>query len=70
MEEIKLEQLKKTDLFAVMRLNETVEVNYYGQTHEIKIKGMKGFIPVFDKYEDAVKHSNNGKYQIIAIGLP
>ena len=48
-----------------MRLNETVEIDYHGQTHHIKVAGIRGFIPVFETMEEAEEHAQNGKYQIL-----
>ena len=55
-------------MFAVLKLSETVEIDYFGQLHDVKISGMRGFIPVFETIEEAEEHSQNGKYQIIQIG--
>ena len=59
----------KKVLYAVMRLNETVEIDYFGQTHHVKVAGIRGFIPVFETIEEATEHAQNGKYQIMKMSV-
>jgi len=57
---------KKT-LYAVMKLSETVEIDYFGKTQHVKVAGARGFIPVFETIEEATEHAQNGKYQIMVM---
>lgn len=59
----------KKVLYAVMKLSETVEIDYFGQTHHVKISGVRGFIPVFKTIEEAMVHAQNGKYEIMKISV-
>lgn len=58
-------------LYAVLRLNESVEVDdmLRGETINVKVTNDKvaGYIPVFKTVEAANESCANGKYQIIAI---
>lgn len=57
-------------LYAVLRLNESVEVtDFRGENHKVMVtnKTVAGYIPVYKTVEEATKHTLNGKYQIIAI---
>ena len=59
----------KMTLYAVMKLSSTVEIDYFGQTHHVKVAGARGFIPVFETIEEAIKQAQNGKYQIMEINI-
>ena len=51
--------------YMVMKLlNEVNIMNHKG----VFVKGQK-FIPVFENYEEALEHSENGKYDIIPLEM-
>ena len=55
-------------MFVVLRLIETVDVtDPFGNDHPIQIKGIRGFLPVYETIEEATESANNGKYQIFEI---
>ena len=57
-------------LYAVLRLNEAVDVtDVRGEAHKVKVNNdvVAGYIPVYKTVEEAQKHSQDGKYSIVAI---
>lgn len=60
----------KPVFYAVLRLNESVEVrNYRNEPCHIQVANeeVAGYIPVYKSVEAARKHSEDGKYPIAAI---
>ena len=58
-------------MYAVMSINKTVEIIFYGQVHEIPLtygKGMIGAIPVFDTRAKAEEFAN-GIFDVIEVTL-
>lgn len=57
-------------LYAVLRLNEAVDVtDFSGEVHKVKVNNdvVAGYIPVYKTVEEAQKHSQDGKYSIVAV---
>ncbi len=58
-------------MYAVLRLNTSISAYNHltGKDEDIVLKSDRGYIPVYEKLEDAEKAACKGKYQIVAIEL-
>jgi hypothetical protein len=56
-------------LYAVLKLSKNVTINdpFTGKEHTEKINGIAGFIPCFERLEDAEEEACDGKFEIFLI---
>ena len=60
-----MENKEKTIVYAVMRLMTKIEVDFCGEKIVAEISTILGVIPVFETKKEAIKYSENGKYEIL-----
>ena len=58
-------------LYAVLKLQTVVQIDdlLSGLTHEVKVVGAEGYIPVYKTMEEAEKSACDGKYRIVSMSV-
>lgn len=61
--------MEKNLFYAVIKLSKEVIIEHEGTEIKRQLSGCYGFLPVFETYEQAFEHSENGVFQIVTLHI-